>query len=194
MGQYVGNQNRKTRFFPKQTNWKLDLSRKNIRPVYETVPEHYEVILTKVWQQNMRQSPLTIVSFKSQVAICLKFDISFRILNCYYFLSAFFYPYTEAVYFILSQGPVKKYHRHVTQVGFEPTTLAILVQCLTNYTTDIAQQLEAVGFLCFGRGYGNDIRDVKFATGIKNLFILVLGCLGRVVKSTFDRVQVLVVK
>ena len=29
-------------------------------------------------------------------------------------------------------SPVKNYYRQVTRVGFEPTTLAILEQCLTN--------------------------------------------------------------
>ena len=46
-----------------------------------------------------------------------------------------FYPYTDVCeHCILStfQSPVNKYHRHVTRVGFEPTTLAILEQCLTN--------------------------------------------------------------
>ena len=36
----------------------------------------------------------------------------------------------STVYSVLSPSPAKKYHRHVTRVGFEPTTLAILEQCL----------------------------------------------------------------
>ena len=46
-----------------------------------------------------------------------------------------FYPYTDVcLHCILGTfpSPEKKYHRHVTRVRFEPTTLAILEQCLTN--------------------------------------------------------------
>ena len=37
-------------------------------------------------------------------------------------------------------SPVKKYHRHIIWVGFDPTTFAILQQCLTNQTIEITRQ------------------------------------------------------
>ena len=46
----------------------------------------------------------------------------------------FVYPYTDVCKHCTLNTfpiPVKKYHRHVTLVGFKPTTLAILKQCLT---------------------------------------------------------------
>ena len=54
-------------------------------------------------------------------------------------------------------------------MGFDPTTLAIVEQCLNNYTTEFARQLKAVRILCFGSGYRNDILEVKLASGIKNV-------------------------
>ena len=32
----------------------------------------------------------------------------------------------STVYSVLSPSPVNKYHRHITRVGFEPSTLAVL--------------------------------------------------------------------
>ena len=50
------------------------------------------------------------------------------------FIDFGFYPYTPMcvsnVYSVLSPSLVKQYHRHVTRVGFEPTTLEFLEQRL----------------------------------------------------------------
>ena len=68
--------------------------------------------------------------------IDVKFASGYRI-----FIFFFFYPYIDVCYHstILGTFPesCEKHHRHVTRVGFEPTTLAILEQFHTNLTAEI---------------------------------------------------------
>ena len=55
------------------------------------------------------------------------------VYNLYFHIYVWFYPYTLlALYTQYLHKLCEQNHRHITRVGFEPTTLAILEQCLIN--------------------------------------------------------------
>ena len=65
----------------------------------------------------------------------------------------------STVYSVFSESCENILQAYITRLGFEQMTFAILEQCLTNQTTQIARYLEVVRILCFGSRYRNDISD-----------------------------------